>query len=421
MRKAGHRGTGARNNQSVGRRPTIAIAVVVFAFLCPCATVPRLSAQNPPAQDTALQRSQDRLNEIRRERQRLQSEFDRLRGRVRTDSTEIRNIERQVDISGQIVGELDLQISAMGSLIERTTAELLVTEDALAEKRAILQHRLTEIHKRGPLYTFQVLLSAESFGDLLSRYKYLYLISRQDRQLLADVEDLRGRFATQRDDLVHQRSSLANRREERTQESERLRVLIQQRQQSLRDSQREARRAEQRLAQLARDEARLNDLIAAFERRRRAAEAARRAPAEPSRIRTTDIGQLDWPAQGEIVYNFGRQPGPGGTTISRNGIGIGTPVGTAVRAVAPGTVLLATSVGTYGQMIIIDHRGGTYSIYGQLSRIDVRQNQDVTRGQVIGATGGANTDEGPHLYFEIRGAPEGRAHVDPIQWLRRRR
>lgn len=418
MRKAGDRGTGGRNH---GKGWSRLLVVLVFSVpLSPYPAVPRLSAQNPPAPDTALQRSQDRLNEIRRERQRLQAEFDRLRGRVHTDSTELRNIERQVDISGRIVGELDLQISAMGSQIERTTAELLVTEDALSEKRAILQHRLTEIHKRGPLYTFQVLLSAESFGELLSRYKYLYLISRQDRSLLADVEDLRSRFATQRDDLVHQRSSLANRRDERTQESARLSVLIQQRQQSLRDSQQEQRRTALRLAQLARDETRLNDLIAAFERRRRAAEAARRAPPALSRIRTTDIGQLDWPAQGEIVYNFGRQAGPGGTTISRNGIGIGTPVGTPVRAVAPGTVLLATSVGTYGQMVIVDHGGGTYSIYGQLSRTDVRQNQEVSRLQVIGASGGANTDEGPHLYFEIR-AGQGRTHVDPIQWLRRRR
>jgi len=68
------------------------------------------------------------------------------------------------------------------------TTDLVVAEDALAEKRAILHHRLAEIHKRGPLFAVQVLLAAESFGDLISRYKYLYLISRQDRQLVFDVE-----------------------------------------------------------------------------------------------------------------------------------------------------------------------------------------------------------------------------------------
>jgi septal ring factor EnvC (AmiA/AmiB activator) len=399
----------------LGRTLLFALALTVPP--CPGAPVPRLLAQQ---RDTSLERSQQRLNEIRRQQQQLQRDLDRLRGRVHTQSTDLTNIERQVDISGRIVGELDLQIITMGSQIERTTAELIVTEDALAEKRAILQHRLTEIHKRGPLYIAQVLLAAESFGDLLSRYKYLYLISRQDRQLVSDVEALRERFADQRNELLTQRTSLGRRRDERTEESERLRTLMQQRQRSLRDSQAEQRRTEQRLQQLARDEARLNDLIASFERRRRAAEAARRAPAAPSRIRTSDIGNLDWPVGGVIVFNFGRQPGPGGGTITRNGIGIGAPVGTPVRSVAAGTVRLAQTVGTYGQTVILDHGGGTYSIYGQLSRMDVRNEQGVERGQTIGLTGGGTADEGPHLYFEIRGEG-GRTHVDPVQWLRRRR
>jgi len=98
--------------------------------------------------------------------------MDRLRGRVHNLSSELTNIDRQMQISGAIVSELDIQVAAMGTRIDKTTENLIVAEDALAEKRAILGHRLTEINKRGPLHTFQVLLAAESFGDLLSRYKY---------------------------------------------------------------------------------------------------------------------------------------------------------------------------------------------------------------------------------------------------------
>ena len=63
----------------------------------------------------------------------------------------------------------------------------------------MLERRLVDIYKRGALYTFQALLAAESFGDLLSRYKYLYLTSRQDRALVADVEKLRNRVVEQRE------------------------------------------------------------------------------------------------------------------------------------------------------------------------------------------------------------------------------
>ena len=390
------------------------------AFLCLASAAPSaLAAQQPAPPDTSLQRSQERLTEIRRERERLQREMERLRGRVHSLASELTNIERQVETTGRIVSELDLQINALGSQIERITADLLVAEDALTEKRSILYHRLSEITKRGPLFAAQVLLAAESFGNLLSRYKYLYLVSRQDRQLVRGVQELRDRVAEQRDDLLTARSDLARRRDERAEENERFRQLEQQRERSLQSSQREQRQMEQRLQQLARDEARLNDLIVALERRRRAVEAAPGAVAAPARITTSDLGQLDWPVAGDVIYRFGRQRLPNNTTILWHGIGIATPPGTPVRAIAAGTVRIALPLGTYGPSVIIDHGGGFYTVYGFLSDIGVRQGQSVQKGQTIGQSGGENSDQGPHIHFEIRGR-DGQA-LDPIAWLRQRR
>lgn len=391
--------------------------MIVAALLIAIASAP-LAAQQPPP-DTALARSQERLAQIRQERERLQREMERLRGRVRTLTGELSNIERQVQLSGRIVTELEIQVAALGDQIERVTADLVLAEDVLAEKRAILQHRLSEIAKRGPLYPIQVLVAAESFGDLIARYKYLYLISRQDRQLVGSVQALRDTVRSQRDGLLALHGSLARRRDERAEETEQLRELERRREQSLRESQRQERQFQQRLQQLARDEARVNNIIAELERRRRAAEAAARAAPAPSRLRTADIGQLDWPVNGEIIYGFGRAPGPGNTTIRWNGIGIAAPVGSPVRAIAPGTVRYAEPIGTYGLSVLLEHGGGYYSIYMHLQAVSVRPAQNVERGQQLGTSGGANSDEGPHIHFEIRG-PGGQA-LDPVQWLRQRR
>jgi len=401
--------------------PVIRLLAAQALLLClGAAGPPPARARQVPAQDTSLARSQERLLEVRRERERLQREMDRLRGRVHSLSSELSNIERQVETTGRIVGELDIQISALGSQIERITADLTVAEDALAEKRAILNYRLVEISKRGPLFTAQVLLAAESFGDLLSRYKYLYLVSRQDRQLVREVQSLRDRVSEQRDDLLDVRTDLARRRDERAEENVRFRLLEQQRQRSLQESQRDARRTEQRLDQLARDEARLNDLIASLERRRRAAEAAPGAvAAAPSRITTSDLGQLDWPVTGDLLYRFGRQQLPNNTTIRWNGIGIATPSGTPVHAVAAGTVRSVERLGTYGLCVVVDHNGGYYSLYCQLQSASVRQGQPIERSAVVGLSGGANSDYGPHLYFQISG--QGGQALDPVGWLRQRR
>ena len=384
----------------------------------------RLPAQEPPpGPDTALQNSQQRLAEIRRERERLQAQMDTLRGRVHSLSSEVENLQEQVHTTGRIVSELDIQIAAMNTAIARKTADLILAEDALAEKRAILQHRLVEIAKRGPLYEVQVLLAAESFGDLLSRYKYLYLVSRQDRQLVGDVEALRDSAAGARDVLVTLQTTLSRRRDERAQENRRYRDLEAQSQRSLRESQRAAERTRERLAQLAKDEARVNDIIAGLERRRLAAASRGAAPA-PGRIRTSDLGQLDWPVNGDIIYNFGRQQLPNNTIVRRDGIGIAVPTGTPVHAIADGVVRSTASLGTYGPSIVVEHGAGFYSVYLYLSGIVVQDGATVRRGQTIGYSGGATSDEGPHIEFQIRGEAGGAQGLakalDPIAWLRRR-
>ena len=241
---------------------------------------------------------------------------------------------------------------------------------------------------------------------------------------MADVEALRDSAASGRDVLLGLQTTLSRRRDERAQENQRFRELEQQSQRSLQDSQREAERTTQRLAQLAKDEARLNDIIAVIERRRVAA-ASRGVVAAPPRIRTTDLGQLDWPANGEIIYRFGRQQLANNTVIRRDGIGIKVPRGTPVRAIADGYVRSTSSLGTYGPSVVIDHGGGFYSVYLYLSDVAAQVGQAVTRGQVIGRSGGDNSDEGPHIEFQIRGEVAGEPGqvkaLDPITWLRRRR
>ncbi|HEY6210332.1 MAG TPA: peptidoglycan DD-metalloendopeptidase family protein [Gemmatimonadales bacterium] len=332
-------------------------------------------------------------------------------------SDELSNLERQKETTNRIVNELDRQINALSGQIDRTTVDLLLAQDALEEKRAVLDHRLVDIYKRGPLYTYQVLLAAESFGDLLSRYKYLYLVSRQDRLLANDMFKLQRRIARERQTLVDARDALGRRRSERGEELQRYLTLERERQRSLRETRRSAREAEERLSQLEHDEKSLNDRIAALERARREAEAHGAATA--AAITTADLGQLDWPVDGTIIYQFGAAPGPNNTRIPWHGIGIAAPAGTPVRAIAAGTVSLAGPLGTYLTSVLLDHGGGYYSFYGYLSEATVTRGERVSKGQIIGHVGGESSDRGPHLHFEMRG--QGGIALDPINWLRAHR
>ena len=383
-----------------------------YAF---CAT--SLFAQRPQPFDQQLRDNQQRLEGIRRERSEVEQELERLRTQAHSLSDELANIERQKETTNRIVNELDRQIAGLSDQIDRTTVDLLLAQNALAEKRAVLERRLVDIYKRGALYAYQVLLAAESFGDLLSRYKYLYLVSRQDRLLANDMSKLQRRIGRERETLVDARDALARRKTERTQELDRYLAIERERQASLRATRRSARQALERLSELERDEKSLNDRVAALERARLEAEA--RGAAAAAAITTADLGQLDWPVDGRILYRFGTGTGPNKTRIPWHGIGIGAAIGTPVRAVAAGTVSLAGPLGTYLTSVLVDHGGGYYTFYGYLSDAAVAKGERVLKGQLVGHVGGGSSDQGPHLHFEIRG--RGGIALDPVNWLKSRR
>jgi septal ring factor EnvC (AmiA/AmiB activator) len=394
-------------------RPLVLIAIL--ALLSTAAATPALS-QTPTLED-----SRKKLEDVRRERQRLEEERSKFQGQVQNLGAEIDNLERQRQSTNRIVNALEEQINGLNSQVDRAGAELVLVQDNLAEKRAVLARRLTEIYKRGQLYTFEVLVAAQSFGDLLSRYKYLYIQSRQDRFLVGDVEKLTAQVFKRRGEIMQAKTQLDLSREEREAELRRYGRLVEERGQRLKDARRSSTRTEQQLTALEKDEARLSDLLVELERARRSAAARGNAAgaAQPATLSTADIGKLDWPVDGPILYNFGPQRLSSGATIRNNGIGIGAPLGTQVRAVEAGKVERVFTFSTYGLIVILDHGDGYRSLYMHLNSAAVKQGAQLVKGQVVGTTGGQGSDAGPQLYFEIRG-PSGAA-LDPTDWLKARR
>ncbi|MCC7107097.1 MAG: M23 family metallopeptidase [Chloroflexi bacterium] len=120
-----------------------------------------------------------------------------------------------------------------------------------------------------------------------------------------------------------------------------------------------------------------------------------------------------WPAGGRITTYFGEV----GPTSPRGhaGLDIAAPSGAPVVATDSGVVVIATpSGGAYGSMVMIDHGGGVRSVYGHLSRIDVRAGERVDPGEQIGLVGSTGYSTGPHLHFEMR---VGGVLRDPLSFL----
>lgn len=404
------------------------VAVVAVTLSLP-SSVHVLHAQQRPALPPSAAQSAERIRQEQLELERLRQERRTLEQRMRdyqrnaqNVSTERQNLERQAQATARVVRTLDNQLGNLYAEVDNVNGSLVRTQDELMIKRAILMRRVQEIYKRGPLYSLEALLSAESFGALVARYKYLHLVAQRDRALVDRVEQLNVQITSQRTLLVRLQGDVESNRREKADEEARLRRLELQRGRTLAQIEAQQRTAQQRLQQITRDEQRLTNVITALEESRRRAEAASARTGTAPRaaaITTADLGRLDWPVDGSVVYRFGRVVSPNNTSITWNGMGIGAAAGTPVKVIADGEVVFAEQAGTYGLTMIVQHGGGTYTMYASLQEIHARRGARVTKGQTIGTVGQADPDLPPRLHFEIR--PNGGRAVDPLDWLRRQR
>lgn len=106
--------------------------------------------------------------------------------------------------------------------------------------------------------------------------------------------------------------------------------------------------------------------------------------------------KFGWPSIGRITRGFG----PRFDGFHR-GLDIANYLGATVRASQRGKVVFAGFSGSYGNVVIIDHKGGYQTRYAHLLKPLVSVSQIVDKNEAIGLMGSTGNSTGSHVHFEI--------------------
>lgn len=276
------------------------------------------------------------------------------------------------------LSELETEVVRLRGERSRASAEL----EGLSEERGRARRRLKE--RARLLYRLHRRTGLPGAGGLGTRLRHRAHTERLGRMVASDLDELAS-LSRRAEALRHETGSLAARIEE--------------------------------------TEARLEQLRREAEEARREMEAAAawgqvfrtpstfRAPVLAPGLRVLDEapgatfarrrGSLPIPVSGSATVRDAQREGGAGLELS-------APFGAAVRAVASGRVAYAAEHPTYGRLLVLDHGGGYYTVYGGLGSLRVGAGQTVARDARL-----ADASSSP-VFFQVR---QGARILNARRWL----
>ena len=366
------------------------------------------------AKRAELEQIKQQAREHREAAKTLRVRENRELGALHRTERELNSTRKRLRALQQRRGQLDRKLDDTQVSLQRSLSTLRVQRDRLSR-------RLRNIYKFGAARELEFLLSPRSFAQLLARWDFLVMVAEQDRVLLEDIQARKELVEADKQRLEGNLTDIEKNARRTDAENRRLASLRQEHATSVRSIKTQRQAYEAAAAELEKTARLIQQLLTRLERQRKEeAERARqqgRAPQPYAGDFAKGEGSLDWPVRGEIVGRFGPEKHPRfNTTTLNNGIDIAVPVGSPVRSVAKGRVeYTSDDFGTYGQMIIVNHGDGYFTLYGHLSEIRVSVGQEVTPGQTIALSGETGSLKGPVLHFEVR---RGGTSLNPEEWLR---
>ena len=345
---------------------------------------------------------------------------------------QINNALAQINAIDSLIAGLKSQISAQQTLIAQTQATiddlnrkirfgevaLTTLKATVAVRDQLLNERLRYIDSHGALNYVELVLTSNSFNQLMNRMVGAQQIAASDRKLLNDLQAEHFQVEMANSDLAVQRGQVA--------------ALLQQQQATEADMQKNLATQGAALTFEQQLEVQLSAQYAQVTAERAAIDAQVAQEAQQYQAAAEKAGGgsgvFEWPmpacGHGCISQGFGcstfylevYDPNCPWPNKIHTGIDIAGPYGTQIVAADTGVAYLYPGSIGYGNLLVIIHGNGYSTYYGHLSAYapGLRTGEVVARGTTVAFEGSTGWSTGPHLHFEIR---INGVYKDPCIWL----
>lgn len=328
-------------------------------------------------------------------------------------SAYISELDTTLSLAQAKILELNTLITEKEADIKKTTEELNEAIKTEENQYEAMKNRIRFMYEQGESMYLDMLMSAQSFGDMLNKADYIEELTAYDRRMLERYQATREYVEVCKAQLEAEQVVLEEAKVDVEAEEAALETLIAEKQKEITAYENDINNREKLLreyeAEVAAQEAEIKALEEAI--------AAEKAALANATKRKYDGGMFAWPAPSytRISDDYGYRIHPILKTKQfHNGIDMAAPGGSPILAAYNGTVTAAAYSSTMGNYIMIDHGDNLYTIYMHASKLYVSKGAEVVKGQKIAAVGTTGRSTGNHLHFSVR---LNGSYVSPWEYL----
>ena len=308
------------------------------------------------------------------------------------------------------IAEIEAKIEEYEGLITEKEAEIVAItaelEQAIATEKAqyeAMKKRIKFMYEQGDYFYVEIMFSATTFGDFLTRADYVEKLSAYDRQKLNEYVEIREYTEMVKATLEAEKVLLDEAKAAKESEQQALEEIR-------KDKEKELVAYEQKIEYTSRQ---ITDYEADLAEEKRVIEALEASvlaeqkaiAARQGVVMTYDGGKFTWPAPSyiRVTDEFGWRTDPiNGSRSYHSGIDLGSAAGSSILAAYDGVVVSAAYDWSMGNYVMINHGDGLFTIYMHCSKLLVKVDDVVARGEKIALVGSTGRSTGPHLHFGVR-------------------
>lgn len=371
------------------------------------------------------------------------------------------NLKKELELRNALLTKLKKERSHIEEEIDLTQKAYAELEEKLNRLIEKYQASLTYLYKHGRTTELALLLTADSFNQMLIRSKYLEKFDEYRDEQATEIKEAQAQLDLKKENLIAAREKNQKVTQEIVDEKEEIENRQKQQEKNIASLKRNRRSLRNKLSEVQNQMEELNSTLTGLilqEEKVREAERIRIARLEAERqkrlaaarkiedaakreaeiakyskpiassytISPEDLkafeaefsklqGQLPMPVDnGVITAKFGTRVHPVyGTKINNPGVEISVEPRTEVRAIHDGVVYAVQPIRGYGDVVLVNH-GKYKTVYANLSEILVRKDTPIKAGEIIGLSGDESSTLGASIFFMIR---NGTKNLNPEKWF----